>query len=274
MSLKKMRFIECRFTKTSLLAVLLGLSLLFSSACSSEAAKQKHLARGEEYLQKRKFHEAVMEFRAAADIDKNSADAHWGLARAHENLGEVYEAIRRTAAGRRNSRPNNLEAKSKLGNYFLLLTPPQIDETEKIIDEIFARESEFYRRSHPESQPFRRAEQTGKRNSRRSQSSRRNQAEPHRILHQSRALFHEAGQTGGSRSRRFKKASRSMKNRRSVMSNTAIFTIFPNRPAEAEAQFKKAIEVEPQNFEARESDRRILSRVKEISKKPNRLIKI
>ncbi|HEX8247606.1 MAG TPA: tetratricopeptide repeat protein, partial [Pyrinomonadaceae bacterium] len=138
-----MRFRECQFTRINLLAVLLlGLSLLFASACSSEATKQKHLTRGEEFLQKRKFRQAVMEFRAAADIDKNSAEAHYGLARAHENLGEVYEAIKELQEVAQLA-PANTDAKARLGNYFLLIAPPQTDEAQKMIDEIFAVNPNF-----------------------------------------------------------------------------------------------------------------------------------
>ncbi|MBA3335126.1 MAG: hypothetical protein H0T08_05890, partial [Acidobacteria bacterium] len=63
-----------------LLALTLGIG--FTAAACGSQSKEKHLARGEEYLQKRKFQEAVMEFRAAADVDKTSAQARWGLARA------------------------------------------------------------------------------------------------------------------------------------------------------------------------------------------------
>lgn len=100
-----------------LLAFLLGAGLVLAS-CGSQS-KEKHLARGEEYLQKRKFAEAVMEFRAVADIDKNSAEAHWGLARAFENLGQFYETIGELQKVI-DLKPENLEAKVKLGNYYLL----------------------------------------------------------------------------------------------------------------------------------------------------------
>ncbi len=123
-----------------LLAVILGYGLVFIS-CSSQS-KQKHLTRGEEYLQKRKFQQAVMEFRAASDIDKLSAEAHWGLARAYENLGQFYETIEELRQVAELS-PENLEAKTKLGNYFLLTAPPQTDETAKILEDIFARDAGF-----------------------------------------------------------------------------------------------------------------------------------
>ena len=131
---------ECRmfYFRFLTLFAFLGICLAFT-ACSS-GSKQKHIARGEEYLQKRKFQEAVMEFRAAADIDKTSAEAHWGLARSYESLGqfqETVENLRQTAE----LNPDNLEAKTKLGNYILLGQPPQIAETEKLLEDVFARKS-------------------------------------------------------------------------------------------------------------------------------------
>jgi len=132
---------ECQvFHFRFLLLFALVLSIGFT-ACSSQSL-QTHIARGEEYLQKRKFQEAVMEFRAAAEMDKTSAEAHWGLARSFENLGqfhETVEALRQTAE----LNPDNLEAKTKLGNYILLAEPPQIAETERILADVFARDANF-----------------------------------------------------------------------------------------------------------------------------------
>lgn len=110
-----MRFRECLLFQIGFTVILLGLSLFLSSCGNS---KQTHILRGEEYLQKRKFQQAVMEFRAAADIDKNSAEAHYGLARAFENLGQVYEAIQELQQVTKIA-PENLDARAKLGNYFL-----------------------------------------------------------------------------------------------------------------------------------------------------------
>ena len=125
-----MKYRECLFFSSRFLiaAILLGIGLL-SISCSQ--SKEKHLTRGEEYLQKRKFQEALMEFRSAAEIDKDSAEAHWGLARSYENLGQFYETINELQkVGELN--PKNLDAKTKLGNYFLASVPPQIDETNKV----------------------------------------------------------------------------------------------------------------------------------------------
>ena len=132
---------ECLLFKPKfLLQIALCGLLIFAVSCGG--SKDKHLLRGEEYLQKRKFQEAVMEFRAAADIDKDSAAAHWGLARSFENLGqfnETVEELRKTAE----LAPDNLDAKTKLGNYYLLVQPPMIAETEKILGEVFAKDAGF-----------------------------------------------------------------------------------------------------------------------------------
>ena len=121
------------------LSILLCLSI-FLAACGHSTAS--FLAKGEEYLQKRKFHDAMMQFRSAAESDSGSAGAHWGLARAYENLGqfnEVLDELRKTIE----LDNTNLEAKAKLGSYFLLVQPPMIAETEKLRDEILAANPNF-----------------------------------------------------------------------------------------------------------------------------------
>ncbi len=113
---------------------------IFLTACGHSTAK--FLAKGEEYLQKRKFHDAMMQFRSAAESDSTSAKAHWGLARSYENLGqfsEVLEELRKTV----DLDDKNLEAKTKLGTYFLLLQPPLIAETTKLRDDTLAADPNF-----------------------------------------------------------------------------------------------------------------------------------
>ncbi len=121
------------------LSILLCLSI-FLAACGHSTAS--FLAKGEEYLAKRKFHDAMMQFRSAAESDSGSAAAHWGLARSYENLGQfndVLDELRKTIE----LDGSNLEAKAKLGSYFLLLQPPMISETEKLRDEILAANPKF-----------------------------------------------------------------------------------------------------------------------------------
>ncbi|MEP6945729.1 MAG: tetratricopeptide repeat protein [Acidobacteriota bacterium] len=133
--------LECPDHRTRVyrLALFLAFSICLL-ACGH--SPDKFLAKGEEYLQKRKFHDALMQFRSAAEADKDSAKAHWGLARAYENLGqfnETLDELRKTVeldAG-------NLDAKSRLGNYFLLIRPPLIPEAEKIQEDIATRDPKF-----------------------------------------------------------------------------------------------------------------------------------
>jgi tetratricopeptide (TPR) repeat protein len=132
---------ECPFQETRVfslaLTFLLGLTLL---ACGHSA--DKFLARGEEYLQKRKFYDAMMQFRSAAESDKYSARAHWGLARAYENLGrfnETFDELRKAV----DLDDGNLDAKAHLGNYFLLVQPPLISEAEKVQQEIVEKDANF-----------------------------------------------------------------------------------------------------------------------------------
>lgn len=245
-----MRYRECRFFSLNLFitALFLGVSL-FSLSCSQ--SKDKHLARGEEYLQKRKFEEAVMEFRAAADIDKDSAAAQWGLARSYENLGQFYETV--DALQKVSSlTPENLDAKAKLGNYYLISTPPQIDESQRILDDIFARDANFIEghilkasllaaKGKPENEVL---------------------AE----LNQAIALNPNRTESYLSLSRYFIKLNKSDEAEKAIQKgisanrNAALgyiaygrFLDFANRAGEAETQYKKAIEVEANNVEAREA---------------------
>ncbi len=132
---------ECPNQKTHVFRLVLTLFLsLFILACGHST--DKFLARGEEYLQKRKFHDAMMQFRAAAESDKDSAKAHWGLARAYENLGqfnETLDELRKTVE----LDGTNLDAKARLGNYFLLVQPPLIPEAIKMQEEIAAANPNF-----------------------------------------------------------------------------------------------------------------------------------
>lgn len=134
-----MIYFECQKLKVLTLTALLG-SLLLISSCGQSL--ESHLTRGEEYLKARKYDAALMQFRAAVDIDENSKEAQWGLARAYEKQEkflETIEALRRVI----DLAPENLEAQSKLGNYYLLFNPPQIQEAERILADIRKRDPKF-----------------------------------------------------------------------------------------------------------------------------------
>jgi tetratricopeptide (TPR) repeat protein len=215
------------------------------------ANKEKHLTRGEELLKQRKFQEASMEFRAAADIDKNSAEAHWGLARAREGQGDVYETInelRKTIE----LKSDHLDAKSKLGNYFLLVDPPQIAETEKTLEEIFAVNPNFIE-GHILKASLLSAQQKPEKEV--------TDILNHAIsLDQTRVESHLSLARFYMKSNKADEAEKAIKKAISVNEKSALgyleyarFLNYSNKPNDAEAQFKKAIEAEPTNIEAREA---------------------
>ena len=241
---------ECQNFSIRLILLTLVCSLIvFSASCSQ--SKDTHLARGEEYLQKRKFHEAVMEFRSAVDIDKSSAQAHWGLARAYENLGqfaETLDELRKTVE----LAPENLEAKAKLGNYFLLAKPPMIDEATQILEQIFARDEKYIEGFILKASIL--------------AAQKKPEAEVLEVLNQAIALDPNRTESYLSLARYFMsndkpaEAEEAIKKGVAVNPNAALgyleygrFLDYANRAAEAEAQLAKAVEIEPANIEAREA---------------------
>ena len=123
----------------TLLTLLIFISVVLLGCGHSTAT---FIAKGEECLQKRKFEDALMQFRSAVESDKDSAKAHWGMARSYEDLGqfnETLEELRKTVE----LDDSNLEAKTKLGNYFLLVQPPMIAETEAIRDQVLTADPSF-----------------------------------------------------------------------------------------------------------------------------------
>lgn len=192
-----------------------------------------------------------MEFRAAADIDKNSAEAHWGLALAREGQGDLNETVnelRQVVA----LNPNNLEAKSKLGNYLLIYNPPQIAEAEKLIAEIFAADPKFI------DGYILKASLLSVQN--------KSEKEISDVLQQAIALDPNRVESYLSLARFYMKLNKAKESEETIKKAIAVneksplgyleygrFFSFSNRPNEAEAQFQKAVEVAPANLEARES---------------------
>jgi len=135
---------ECRrYTYQISVFCLLLAAVIFLAGCTNpEKAKAEHLAKGEAYLKESKFQEASLEFRNAIQIDDQLAAAHWGLARAFENLErfpEMLDELRKTV----NLDKNNLEARIKLGNYYLAGSRRRADiiaESEKLAKEILDKD--------------------------------------------------------------------------------------------------------------------------------------
>ncbi|HZG51997.1 MAG TPA: hypothetical protein VEZ40_07670, partial [Pyrinomonadaceae bacterium] len=122
-----------RSLSSVLLALIVAACAFATVACSNpEKAKAEHLERGEAYLTEKKFQEASLEFRNAVQIDDKLAQAHWGLARAYEGMEQftqAFEELRRTVA----LDANNLDARVRLGNYYVL--GYQQTKDEKLRDE-------------------------------------------------------------------------------------------------------------------------------------------
>ena len=230
------------------LFLLLCLSI-FLTACGHSTAT--FLAKGEEYLQKRKFHDAMMQFRSAAESDKDSAKAHWGLARAYESLGqfnEVLDELRKTVE----IDDTNLEAKAKLGNYFLLVQPPMIAETTKLRDAILAADPKFIE-GHILSASILAAQ--GKPDADVVNAvNRAISLNPQRIeSYISLERLYTTREKASEAEAALRKGIDA--NPASVLGYTEYgrFLTYANRDPEAEAQFHKAIEIDPASIEAREA---------------------
>ena len=244
-----MRFRECLIFYTRLLAVAALCGVLLVS-CTSQS-RQRHLDRGEEYLQKRKFHEALMEFRAASEIDKNSAQAHWGMARAHENLAQFNETVENLRKAVELD-PDNLEAKAKLGNYFLVFQPPLFHETEKIIEQIFSQDPNFVEGHILKASLF--------------AAQNKPETEVLEVLKHAISLAPNRTESYLSLSRYFMRRERRAEAENAIQKgievnpNAALgyieygrFLTFTERTEEAEAQYQKAVGAEPGSIEAREA---------------------
>jgi tetratricopeptide (TPR) repeat protein len=135
---------ECRgkFAYITFLCLLLAAVISFAGCTSPEKAKAEHLSKGEAFLAESKFQEATLEFRSALQIDDKFAAAQWGLARAYEGLQrfqEMMDALQKV----RQLDPNNLEARNKLGNYYLLISktrPEYVNQAESVAKEILEKD--------------------------------------------------------------------------------------------------------------------------------------
>jgi len=127
------------FLPACLLAVLLSLA----GCTTPEKAKAEHISRGEAFLKAEKYQEASIEFRNAKQIDEKFAAAHWGLARAYEGLQrsqEMYDELRTTIQ----LDPDNLDARIRLGNYDMQVAsriPEALAEAEKMAKEVLQKDA-------------------------------------------------------------------------------------------------------------------------------------
>jgi tetratricopeptide (TPR) repeat protein len=136
---------ECRgvIYQIGLFCLLFAAAILLAGCTNPDKAKAQHLTQGEAYLKDSKFQEASLEFRNAIQIDDNLAAGHWGLARAYEGLErypEMLDELRKTIT----KDPDNLDARIKLGNYYLAGARGRADvigEAERMAKEVLAKDS-------------------------------------------------------------------------------------------------------------------------------------
>ena len=244
---------ECRgyIFLATLLCVVLAVAVSSTGCANPAKAKADHVKKGESYLKDSKFQEASLEFRNAIQIDDKHADAHWGLARAFEGLErfpEMIDELRRTIV----LDQNNLEARIKLGNYYLAGGRGRADvisESERFAKEVLAKDPNHIEghilmgsvlfAQHQKDQAF-------------EELSRAIQLDPNRVeSYLSMAKFHVAN-------RELEKAEELYKRAISVKANSPLahteygkFLTQANRTADAEAELRKAVEVGPTDRGAR-----------------------
>ncbi len=239
-------------------ALLLVAALFATAACSNpEETKAEHIKRGEAYLTEKKFQEASLEFRNAAQIDDKLAQAHWGLARAYEGMGQfeqVFEELRRTVA--LDPDQKNLDARVRLGNYYVIAFQQSKDkkyrdEAQRLYEEVLNKDQNFIE-GHILKGTVLYA--SGKREDAFKSLSHAVELNPQRIESlMSLALFHRQVNEPAKAEELYKRAF--AVNDRSALAHLeyAKFFVSQNRQDMAEVEFKRAVEVDPTNREARQT---------------------
>lgn len=244
---------ECRgvIYKISLFCLLFATAILLAGCSNPEKAKAQHLAQGEAYLKDSKFQEASLEFRNAIQIDDNLAAGHWGLARAYEGLErypEMLDELRKTIT----KDNNNLEARVKLGNYYLAGARGRADvigEAERLAKEILAKDPK-----HIEGHILMGSVlfQQNQKDKAFEELNHAVQLDPNRIeSYLSMAKFHIANKEPDKAEALYRKAISINDNSPVGHTEYGRFLMQTNRPAEAEAQLRRAVEVGPNDRPSR-----------------------
>lgn len=219
------------------------------AGCSNpEQTKVEHVRRGETLLKEKKFEEASIEFRNAIQIDDKLAAAHWGLAQAHEGAQRFLEAVeelKRTIQ----VDPNNLDARVKLGTYYLAGRRPDnaelLTEAERLAKEVLEKDP-----NHIEGHILMASvlNAQGKRNEALTELNRAIQINPNRVESQlGLARFYLQTNELGKAEETYRRAI--AMNDQSAIAHVEYgkFLASRNQMEAAEAQFRRAVEVEPSN---------------------------
>ena len=244
---------ECRgvIYQITLFCLLLSAAIFLAGCSNPEKAKAQHLAQGETYLKDGKFQEATLEFRNAIQIDDNSAPAHWGLARAYEGLErypEMLDELRKTIA----KDTNNLDARIKLGNYYLAGSRGRTDvigEAERLAKEILEKDPKNIEGHILMGSVLFQQNQKDKAFEELNHAV---QLDPNRVeSYLSLAKFHIANKTPEKAEELYKKAISVNANSPLAYTEYGKFLTQANRPTEAEAMLRKAVEVGPNDRTSR-----------------------
>ncbi len=237
----------------SVLALFVAIACILALAgCSNPAkAKAEHLSRGEAYLKDKKFEEASLEFRNAIQLDDSLAQAHWGLVQSYEGLQrytEMFDELKRTIA----IDPNNLDARVKLGNYYLLgakRSAENIAEAERLANEVLQKDQ-----NHIEGHILRASIffAQDKRNESLAELKHAVELDPKRTeSYLSLALFYSKVNDQNKAEETLKQAIAANNNSALAHTSYGKFLVQTNRAGQAEAELRRAVEVEPANRDSR-----------------------
>src|SRR6185369_3698643 len=210
-----------------------------------------HLQKGEAYLKDSKFQEASLEFRNAIQIDDKLAAGHWGLARAFEGLErfpEMIDELRKTITLDK----DNLEARIKLGNYYLAGSRSRADiiaEAERLAKEVIEKDPKSIEGHILMGSVFFAQQQKDKAFNELNEALK---IDPNRVeSYLSMAKFHVAAKEPEKAEELYKRAISINGNSSVAYSEYGKFLTQQNRQPEAEAALRKAVEVGPTDRTAR-----------------------
>jgi tetratricopeptide (TPR) repeat protein len=242
---------ECTLSRNlKTITCALVIVLLTISGCSNpEKAKAEYLSRGDAYLKENRFQEASIEFRNAIQLDDRFAPAYWGLAIAYEGLQrfpESIDALRRAI----DLDPNQLDARVKLANYYLVDRPPQIAAAEQLSNEVLQKNPNHIEgiilRASVLSAQNRPAEEVL------AEINRALALDTNRIqTYLSLARFHLNRNDPGKAEETFRKAISINEGSAVAHTQFGTFLVEMKRLDEAEREMRRAVEVEPSNRESR-----------------------
>lgn len=245
---------ECRgfFYYPTLLCILIASVVLLSGCTNPEKAKAEHVRKGDAYLAELKFHEASLEFRNAIQIDDNFAAAHWGLARSYEGLQrlpEMFDALQKTVR----LDANNVEARTKLGNYYLALSRGRaeyIAEADRLANEVLQKDP-----NHIEGHILKGSVLFSQKQTEQAfaELNRAIELNPNRVeSYLSMARFYIVTNEGGKAEELYRKAISVNGNSPLAHTEYGRFLVQNNRREEGEAALRKAVEVGPTDRPARQ----------------------